>query len=361
MSRPLSPPTLRMKSHERWNPPGLTECVIQPSAIVPTRVSVSSEPPESACPFASRSAFVASQIGHGDCSGLGSSVTFENCVNWPANGWLSFVHRCRSTWIFSIIRLRRSPGAMLSAALSASHNGPAPPPAQTTRRVRPFDSTSSEAHSYAKTSGLRSANEPMQAGPSSTRSVRPATAASSANASSRRLTNSASPHHTESITGDASTASANTSRSRTLQSPTNTPRFESVIPKFMSGLDHRHEVALDENAGLHRHLQNLARGTRRRIRKHLHPLVVDRLAYQLLHPHGHLDDVLDRRSAGLHDFTHVQEHESALLLQRRGELRCGGIGSADQTGDDDVADAAGVGNRRLMRDLIDVNATAGHP
>src|SRR6516165_11776429 len=31
MSRPCSRPTLRIKSHERWNPAGLTEWVIQPS------------------------------------------------------------------------------------------------------------------------------------------------------------------------------------------------------------------------------------------------------------------------------------------------------------------------------------------
>ena len=37
----------------------------------------------------------------------------------------------------------------------------------------------------------------MQAGPSSTRRVRPAIAASSVSASSRRLTNKASPHHSE--------------------------------------------------------------------------------------------------------------------------------------------------------------------
>src|SRR5262245_42049678 len=73
----------------------------------------------------------------------------------------------------------------------------------------------------------------MQAGPISTRSVRPATAASSVSASSRRLTNKASPHQTESMSGDASTASAKASRSRGRQSPTSTPRFDSVIPKFM--------------------------------------------------------------------------------------------------------------------------------
>src|SRR5262245_9266947 len=130
----------------------------------------------------------------------------------------------------------------------------------------------------------------MQAGPSSTRSVRPATAASSVSASSRRLTNSASPHQTESITSDASTASANASRSRVLQSPTRTPRLERVIPKFMlmsrsGALDHGHEVALDKHAGFHRDLHDLAGGARCRIGKHLHPLVVDRLALQLFHPH----------------------------------------------------------------------------
>src|SRR5262245_50397075 len=114
----------------------------------------------------------------------------------------------------------------------------------------------------------------MQAGPSSTRSVRPATAASSVNASRRRLTKSASPHQTESITGDASTASASKSRSRVLQSPTSTPRLESVIPKFISALDHCHEITLDEDARLHRHLQDLARGPRCRIGKHLHPFLV---------------------------------------------------------------------------------------
>src|SRR5262249_20106347 len=78
------------------------------------------------------------------------------------------------------------------------------------------------------------ANEPIQAGPSSTRSVRPATAASSVNASRRRLTNSASPHQTESITGHASTASASARRSRALQSPTGMPRVDSAMPKFIS-------------------------------------------------------------------------------------------------------------------------------
>src|SRR5262245_36027877 len=194
----------------------------------------------------------------------------------------------------------------------------------------------------------------MQAGPSSTRSVRPATAASSANASSRRLTNSASPHHTESITGDASTASANTSRSRALQSPTNTPRFESVIPKFMSRLDHRHEIALDENARLHRHLQDLTRGTRCRIRKHPYPFIVDRFARELLHPHRHLDDVLYRSAARLHHPAHMQKHESALLLQRRRKRRCDGIGAADKAGNNDVANATGVRNGRPVGDLIDV-------
>src|SRR5919204_455295 len=74
----------------------------------------------------------------------------------------------------------------------------------------------------------------MQAGPMSTRSVRPATAASNVNASTRGLTNNASPHHTESNTGHASTASASANKSRALQSPSGTARFDSVMPKFMS-------------------------------------------------------------------------------------------------------------------------------
>src|SRR5215510_12171916 len=101
----------------------------------------------------------------------------------------------------------------------------------------------------------------MQAGPSSTRSVRPATAASNVSASSRRLTNSASPHHTESITGEASTASANNSRSRALHKPTKTPRLESVIPNFnvlaRSVLNDRHEIALDQHTLLHRDFHDL--------------------------------------------------------------------------------------------------------
>ena len=99
-----------MNSHDLRKPAGLTECVIQPSAILPTRVSAKSEPPESAWPSDSRSALVASQIGHGVCTGFGSSVTLANLVNWPSNGSLSFVHRCRSTCMFSTMRLRRSSG-----------------------------------------------------------------------------------------------------------------------------------------------------------------------------------------------------------------------------------------------------------
>src|SRR6266545_5197805 len=205
----------------------------------------------------------------------------------------------------------------------------------------------------------------MQAGPSSTRSVRLATAASSVNASSRRLTNSASPHQTESISGAASTASAKASRSRGRHSPTRTPRLESVIPKFMvvfrsRALDHGHEVALYEHARFHRHLHDLAGRTRRRIRKHLHPFIVDRFAHKLLHPYRHLDDVFDRRAGGLDHVPHVLEHERALLLQRGGKLRGGGIGAADEARDDDVADPTRVRDRRLVGNLADIDAGARH-
>src|SRR5262245_36147008 len=201
----------------------------------------------------------------------------------------------------------------------------------------------------------------MQAGPISTRSVRPATAASNVNASSRRLTNSASPHQTESSTGAASTASASASRSRAVQSPTSTPRLESVIPKFISALDHRHEVALDKDAGLHRHFDDLPRRTRCWIGKHLHPFVVDRLARELLHPHRDLDDVVDRGAAGLDGLPQVLEHEGALLLERGRELAGRRIVPANETRHDDVADPARVRDRRLVSYVIDIDAAARHP
>ena len=136
-----------MKSQDLRKPSGLTECVIQPSAILPTRVSANSEPPESAWPSDSRSALVASQIGQGFWMGFGSSVMLENLTNLPSNGSLSLVQRWRSTCMFSTMCLRRSSGLIPIAAVSASHSGPAPPPAQATSRVRPFEITSSEAHS----------------------------------------------------------------------------------------------------------------------------------------------------------------------------------------------------------------------
>src|SRR5262249_1642691 len=201
----------------------------------------------------------------------------------------------------------------------------------------------------------------MQAGPSSTRSVRPATAASSVNASRRRLTNCASPHQTESITGHASTASASARRSRALQSPTGMPRFDSVMPKFMSRFDHSDEIALHEHARFHRDLRDLARGARRRLGKHLYPFIIDRLAPKLFHPHSHLDDVFDRGAAGLDDLPHVQEHERALLFQRRRKSRSGRVSPADKTRNDDITDTARVRNGGLMRNLTNVNAAAGHP
>ena len=73
----------------------------------------------------------------------------------------------------------------------------------------------------------------MQDGPSNTRWVRPAMAASRVSASSRWLTNSASPTQTESISGQASTASAMASNLGTEVSPSRMPRLDSVMPKRM--------------------------------------------------------------------------------------------------------------------------------
>src|SRR5262249_60735504 len=90
----------------------------------------------------------------------------------------------------------------------------------------------------------------------------PATAASSGTATGRRLTNSAPPHQSESIAGHASTASASARRSRALQSPTGIPRFDSVMPKFISRFDHSDEIALHKHVGLHWDLHDLARWPR---------------------------------------------------------------------------------------------------
>ena len=147
MSRPVACPLSRIRSSDARNPSGLTECVIQPSATSPTRRSAKGEPPASAWPLPRRPALVVSQIGHGDCAGLGSRVTPENRVNSPANGSPSRVHRWRSTAMFSIIRLRRSAAGTPIASASARQAGPAPPPEHTASRVRPPEITSSEAHS----------------------------------------------------------------------------------------------------------------------------------------------------------------------------------------------------------------------
>src|ERR1019366_7329702 len=125
----------------------VTECVIQPSATRPTRRSAKSEPPAPAWVFPNRPALVVSQIGQGDCSGFGSIVTGPKRRYVPSNGVLLVVHKWRGTAMFSIIRLRRSAGGTPIAAVSASQAGPAPPPEQTARVVRPPEMTSSEAHS----------------------------------------------------------------------------------------------------------------------------------------------------------------------------------------------------------------------
>src|ERR1700730_12624741 len=89
---------------------------------------------------------------------------------------------------------------------------------------------------------------------------------------------------------------------------------------------------------------DLARGSRCRVGKHLHPFIVNWLALKLLHPHRHLDDVLDRGAAGLDDLPHVQEHERALSFQRGRKSGSGRVGPADETRNDDITDAARVRN-----------------
>src|SRR4051812_48835854 len=75
-----------MRFQEFSNPRGVTECVIQPSAILPMRVRASSEPPESACPLDSLSALLASQMGQGVWSGFGSMQMFEKAQELSVEG-----------------------------------------------------------------------------------------------------------------------------------------------------------------------------------------------------------------------------------------------------------------------------------
>ncbi len=53
---------------------------------------------------------LASQIGHGDCAGLGSSVRALNRKKRPSKGASSLLHKCRITAMASIISLCRSSG-----------------------------------------------------------------------------------------------------------------------------------------------------------------------------------------------------------------------------------------------------------
>src|SRR5262249_14497461 len=133
-------------------------------------------------------------------------------------------------------------------------------------------------------------------------------------------------------------------RSWALQSPTGMPRFDSVMPKFMSRFDYSDEIALHEHVGLHWDLHDLARWPRCQVGKHLHPFVIDRLALKLLHPHSHLDDVFHGGAARLDDLPHVQAHKRALLLQRRRKSRSGRVSPADETRNDDITDTARVRN-----------------
>ena len=221
-----------MTAHDRRNSAGLTECVIQPSATRPTRSSARAEPPVPLCPLDRRAAFVVSQIGHGACTGLGSSVMPLKRIKRPSNGSLSRAQRWRSTWTFSIMRRRRSAGGMSIAAVSASH-APPPPPEHT-------DSPGAAMRQHVERGPFVGEHtwiaqcERSHAGGAEKHGLGAAGQGSKQSEGIERgLTNRASPTHSASSSGEVSTASANASNCFTVVRPSRTPRLASVMPKRM--------------------------------------------------------------------------------------------------------------------------------
>jgi len=100
-----------------------------------------------------------------------------------------------------------------------------------------------------------------------------------------------------------------------------------------------HEIALHEDARFHGDLHDLASRPCGDVGEHHDPLVIDRLARERSHPECNFNDVIDARPAGFHRASDVGKHMSALLLDRRRKLLRGRIGSPNETGHDDIANA----------------------
>src|SRR5437867_10693367 len=98
--------------------------------------------------------------------------------------------------MFSTRRSARSRSVTWNAIPSRALAPPATSPVHAARSMRPFETRSSVAHWYAKTSGSRTGNDAMQPAPSLTRRVAAASAPSSAIESGRGLAPRLSPTQT---------------------------------------------------------------------------------------------------------------------------------------------------------------------
>src|SRR5262249_5379496 len=79
---------------------------------------------------------------------------------------------------------------------------------------------------------------------------------------------------------------------------------------------------------------------------------------RVLYPEGNLDDVFDGAAGGFDVMPDVAEHVCDLLLQRLRQLARARVRAADHARHDDVADAAGVGDRVLVARTRPVDAPA---
>jgi len=126
--------------------------------------------------------------------------------------------------MFSTRRSARSRSVTWNAIPSRALAPPATSPVHAARSMRPFETRSSVAHWYAKTSGSRTGNDAMQPTPSLTRRVAAASAPSSAIESGRGLAPRLSPTQTDPKSGSASARAARVSISGTVVTPKKTPR-----------------------------------------------------------------------------------------------------------------------------------------
>ena len=111
-----------------------------------------------------------------------------------------------------------------------------------------------------------------------------------------------------------------------VQSPTSTPRLDSVTPNFIARgpLDHGHEVALHQHVRLHRHFHDPAPGRDAGSGNIFTHSSLMGLRCNSFTQNVTFDDVLDPGAAGLDRAAQVREHEFTLLSTAGERL---GVGS----------------------------------